>query len=160
MSVPLDLSACSDTISQKSNRIYEQRFIASLSKKIMDKHRLMPNEPLLNPKNLVNIKKLKDFDQFYTAPIHGFENADTYYTQNSSIQFLPKIEKPTLIIQADNDPFLSQSVRAKQSNLGPNTDFVVTRGGGHCGWYSPKKYNQTHFWVNYYICNWLKEVIS
>ncbi len=157
-SVPLDLGACSAQISLPENRLYENRFIKSLSDKIRTKHRIMPDAEELDPAQLTKIKILKDFDDLYTAPLHGYANADTYYAANSSLGFLPSITHPTLIVQADNDPFLSPEVRSASVKVSPSTQLQITRGGGHCGWLMSRPEEGSYYWSNVLALRWLRQL--
>jgi predicted alpha/beta-fold hydrolase len=103
-SAPIHLSSSCEKISQPSNRIYAQRFLRSLKRKILEKDQIMPG---LNTSLLPSIKSIKEFDEAYTAPLHGYASADEYYKRNSSIYFLSHIKVPTLIVNTKNDPFLS-----------------------------------------------------
>jgi len=103
-SVPMDLHSSCEKISQPSNWIYSQRFLRSLRKKVIDKSRILNG---LNAKGLEKIKTLKEFDDHFTGPIHGFKDALDYYHQCSAIRFIKEIKLPTLVISAANDPFLS-----------------------------------------------------
>lgn len=104
-SVPLDLHTSCIKISLPSNRIYSERFLKSLKKKIIAKAAFRKE---LDLKGIDTIASLIEFDDHFTAPIHGFQNAVDYYTKSSSLQFLTNIAIPTLIINAQNDPFLSK----------------------------------------------------
>jgi len=103
-SVPLDLHSSCIKISESSNWIYNQRFLNNLKEKVMRKSRVMPG---LDVTGIGNIKTLMAFDDRYTAPIHGFKDALDYYTRCSSLHFLQAIQIPTLVVNAQNDPFLS-----------------------------------------------------
>jgi predicted alpha/beta-fold hydrolase len=104
ISVPMDLRTSCEKISRPSNRIYASRFIKSLKKKIITKAALMPG---LDTSGIDKIKTLLEFDNRYTAPLHGFKDAVDYYTRCSAINFVNNITTPTLIINTQNDPFLS-----------------------------------------------------
>lgn len=131
-SVPLDVTTSCVKIGQPQNYIYEQRFLRSLRKKILLKAQIMPEAIDIIP--LQTIRKLKEFDDIYTAPLHGFKNAADYYLQNSSRFFLSGISIPTLIVNAINDPFLSPECfdQALVTDL-PHVWLQVTQAGGHCG---------------------------
>ncbi|HTH56264.1 MAG TPA: alpha/beta fold hydrolase [Cyclobacteriaceae bacterium] len=103
-SVPLNLYTSCIQISRKSNWIYSNRFLNHLKKKIKTKAKLMQG---LDVTNIDHIKTLIDFDDRYTAPLHGFGSAIDYYTKCSAIHFLQGIQTPTLVVNAKNDPFLS-----------------------------------------------------
>lgn len=101
-SVPLDLGSSCDTISKPSNWIYSQRFLKSLREKVTRKSKVMS----LDARSLEKIKTLREFDDHFTGPIHGFKDALDYYNRCSAVQFVTHINIPTLVINAANDPFL------------------------------------------------------
>ena len=104
-SVPMDLHTSCLQISRPSNWIYSKRFLNNLKRKIKDKAKVMNG---LDITGIDDITTLMDFDDRYTAPLHGFASAIDYYTKCSSIHFLRGIKTPTLIVNAKNDPFLSK----------------------------------------------------
>jgi len=132
ISVPLHLESSSKKISTGTNLIYSKRFLKTLKLKILAKAKVFPEA--FNLDKLPLLKTLMDFDEHFTAPIHGFKNAKDYYTKNSSLYYLEKIKVPTLIINALNDPFLSDScfpysIGEKFNHL--YMDFPLL--GGHVG---------------------------
>jgi len=144
-SVPLDLQACSRKIAQPENFIYSKRFLRNLKKKIKAKEAVMPNK--ISSEFFPNIKTLEDFDDYYTAPLHGFRDAADYYHQCSSIHFLQSIQIPTLIVNAQNDPFLAKECYLTQeTDTSSNLFFEASVAGGHCG-FMPKGYSWgNNFW--------------
>jgi len=129
-SVPLHLHSSCEKISLPSNRIYATRFLKSLKNKIMLKSSMMPG---LNTKDLARIKTIMDFDNEYTAPLHGYKDAADYYTKCSAINFLSGIKIPTMVINTKNDPFLSKECfPAEYLNSVPVTLEIPLRGG-HVG---------------------------
>ena len=131
-SVPLDLSGSSTKISQRSNWIYNKRFLNHLEKKIKGKAANMPGR--LDVDALRGIKTLRQFDDAYTAPLHGFENAEAYYAYCSALKYLEGIRIPSLIVNAKNDPFLSESCYPVASLKDhPFVDLEVPEEGGHVG---------------------------
>ncbi|MBB6003429.1 YheT family hydrolase [Arcicella rosea] len=129
-SVPLHLSSSSQTIGW----LYTKRFNDSLKKKILAKAKLFPEQ--IQTSNISKIKTLKDFDDCYTSQLHGFQDAEDYYERNSSLYFLDKIQIPTLIINALNDPFLSKACFPfEKVNALDNVFFQAPENGGHCGFY-------------------------
>lgn len=128
-SVPLDLHASCKTISKYG--IYSQRFIKSLKKKVIDKARLQTE---LDVSGINKIKTLIEFDDEYTAPLHHFSNAIEYYEKCSSIHFLDTIKTPTLIVNAQNDPFLSSATHSHPALFNnPFVQFENPKYGGHVG---------------------------
>ncbi len=131
-SVPLNLHTSCIQISRSSNFMYSQRFLNNLKEKIRVKARLIPNQ--LDTSYLNSIKTLIEFDDHYTAPLHGFINAIHYYETCSSINFVQDIAVPTLIINAVNDPFLSSDCYpAETLRDHPMVSFQSPRRGGHVG---------------------------
>lgn len=144
-SVPLHLSSCASKISTSENFIYSWRFLSSLRVKIRQKAKLMPD--LLNVKHLDKIRTLTDFDNFYTAPLHGFKNAEDYYTKCSSIYFLDSIKIPTMIVNAWNDPFLSEKCFFDKDTLPSDMIyFAAPSEGGHCGFMQKSLKKDENFW--------------
>lgn len=131
-SVPLDLSGSSKKISEPGNFIYNKRFLKRLGQKIRLKNATMPGKFDLSLLN--GIKTLREFDDAYTAPLHGFENAEAYYTHCSAINYLEEIRVPALILNAKNDPFLSAECYplAKVKDH-PFVKLEVPEEGGHVG---------------------------
>ncbi len=132
ISVPLELGDSCDKISRPGNRIYARRFLSSLKSKIVAKSKFFPDRIPLEP--LTHIKDIRAFDNFYTGPLHGFEGAEDYYAKNSSIHFLQKIKQDVLIINARNDPFLSDTCFPVElgSSLA-NIFMEFPNQGGHVG---------------------------
>ncbi len=93
---------------------------------------IMPER--IDDKNYRQIKDFKDFDDRYTAPIHGFRDAEDYWEKCSSKQFVPRIKIPVLIINAKNDPFLSSSCYPiEEAAKNKNVHLKMPESGGHVG---------------------------
>lgn len=131
-SAPVDLAASSLKIGKWTNKIYMIRFLRSLHNKIRAK---MPQFPdLLNDDHYDSVKNFRDFDDRYTAPLHGFKDAADYWEKCSSKPGLGNIRIPTLLVSAQNDPFLPTSCfpieAARQSEY---FHFENPKSGGHVG---------------------------
>ena len=130
-SVPIDLYQSCIQISRPGNFMYTWYFMKSLRKKIIEKARSNSN---LNIEPLKHIKNLIDFDNAYTAPLHGYNDAIHYYASCSALQFLDNIKIPTLLVNALNDPFLSESCYpTEQFKLHQLLKIEIPRRGGHVG---------------------------
>jgi predicted alpha/beta-fold hydrolase len=132
VSVPCDLAACAETLSKGFNRMYLHRFLRSLISKVLQKKNRIGNG--FDFEKASQIKDFKDFDDWYTAPVHGFRDAIHYWKLNSSLRFLNSIEIPCLLINALNDPFLASSCFPDPSTI--LSSFVQTcypKYGGHVG---------------------------
>jgi len=142
-SVPLDLAGCSTEIDKPHNFFYARRFLKSLRQKALDKEKLMPG--FMDLSKLAKANSIWEFDDKFTAPLHGFRDAPDYYTKCSAIHFIESIKIPTLVVNAANDPFLSPSCldSSKFESL-ENVYYEMPKQGGHVGFsdYS----NQGSYW--------------
>ncbi|KAG1694797.1 putative esterase YheT [Nymphon striatum] len=104
----------------------------------------------------------KSFSRVYqkhliiTAPLHGFENADDYYSQSSSRQFINTIKKPTLIIHSSDDPFMWNSTVPDESEISENVHLELSDFGGHVGFINGKHPWKTEYWMDKRILGWLQ----
>ena len=106
---------------------------------------MMPEK--LSTSHLAKIKNLYQFDDIYTAPIHGFLNADDYYTRSSAISFLSDIAIDTLLINAVNDPFLPSKCYPNDKDVNnPKLYLEYPEKGGHCGF--PQRINGVYWSEN------------
>lgn len=136
ISVPLHLESSSIKLSTGENMIYSRRFLRTLKAKILEKSVQFPD--LLCTRGLKKIKSLYEFDNHYTGPLHGFQNAHDYYEKCSSIYFLKHIKTPTLILNAQNDPFLSNQCFPVELGQELKKVFMeFPQVGGHVG-FSPR----------------------
>ena len=132
MSVPCDLTSTSHRLAEPANRIYMKRFLRLLRKKIRMKMAVMPGR--LNDDGYERIKNFKDFDDRYTAPVHGFENAEDYWKKASSKPLLRRISVPTLLINAADDPFLTEACfPVDEAKDNPMLLLEIPDHGGHVG---------------------------
>jgi len=131
-STPCDLKGSAKQLEKWSNTIYMKRFLNLLHQKIKAKMKIMPDK--INDHNYDRIKNFRQFDDRYTAPIHGFVNAEDYWQKCSSKQFIPQINIPTLIVNAKNDPFLSESCYPiEEASMNANVTLEIPDHGGHVG---------------------------
>lgn len=152
ISVPCDLRGVSLQLKKWYNYPYEKLFLKTLMQKMEIKSKMFPE--IVDKKLATNIKSLWDFDEYYNAAIHNFENADDYYDQNSSLLFLDNIQIPTLIINSKDDSFLSKSCYpydAAENN--DHIHLIVTAYGGHTGF---SDVNQSKYWSEQVIESFFK----
>ncbi|WP_299703918.1 alpha/beta fold hydrolase [uncultured Pontibacter sp.] len=127
-SVPIDLKSSAKRIS----KIYTQRFLKTLGQKLEQKKEMYPDSLDLTDYSL--FWSFPEFDDKYTAPLHGFENAEDYYKRSSSKQFLKSIQIPTLLVNAKNDPFLTKSCfPVEEAQQNPYFYLETPEDGGHVG---------------------------
>lgn len=152
-SVPLHLSSSSQQLARWENRLYTHRFLQTLLEKVTEKSARYPQD--ITPAMLSSIRSLYDFDDVITGPLHGFKDAEDYYEQNSSLYFLGGIRVPTLVVNAKNDPFLSQECLPEVIQ----SDYVqieLPKQGGHCGFF-PRNY-RGETWSEQRAKAWFKEI--
>lgn len=135
ISTPLSLQGSLKALTQFYNWVYRTSFLYSLKKKYKLKMEHFPER--MTPSELKKIKSLLDFDNHYTAPAHGFKNAQDYYEKNSSLQFLPHIRVPVLLLNAKNDTFLSPACFPYE--LAATSEYIyleTPEHGGHVGFHN------------------------
>lgn len=133
VSVPCDLKASAIQMNRFSNRIYLKRFLDSMKAKAIQKYDTLPNAPL-RKETILSCNSFKDFDDAYTAPAHGFDNAEHYWKSASCKQFIPTIKKPTLLITALDDPFFTKACYPfKEAKENTYFYFETPTYGGHVG---------------------------
>ncbi len=131
-SVPCDLAGASQRLARRRNSIYMRYFMRGLREKIRVKSLMFPH--LLDPAGLSAIRTFVPFDDAYTAPLHGFLDAADYYARCSAKQFLKDIRVPTLMVQAEDDPFLPPSCYPIDEARESHTLWLeIPDYGGHVG---------------------------
>lgn len=141
MSVPFDLARGCRHIQQGFSRVYERHFLKTLTAKARAKIARYP-DLLEDPAVLDQVRTLWEFDDVVTAPVHGFANAADYYARSSSIGFLHGIRVPTLLLSAEDDPFLPPEVLAEVREIArdvPDIEVEFVRHGGHVGFVSGRR---------------------
>lgn len=103
-SVTCDLSGSAVELAKWQNGLYMRRFLKTLREKIEEKALRFPGKLALN--QLDTVQNFQQFDEHFTAPVHGYKNAEDYWAQCSSLISLPNIRIPTLLVNAIDDPFL------------------------------------------------------
>jgi uncharacterized protein len=127
-SVPVDLKSSAKQIS----RIYTQRFLKTLGAKLEQKKQMYPDDLSLEDYSV--LWTFPEFDERYTAPLHGFKSAEEYYARVSSKQFLDNIQIPTLLVNAKNDPFLGKlCYPIQEAKNNPYLYLEMPDDGGHVG---------------------------
>ncbi|MEM1323944.1 MAG: alpha/beta fold hydrolase [Bacteroidota bacterium] len=131
-STPCDLMASAHLLDDPRNKIYRDRFARMLFAKISAKAEQFPG--VVDLSNFEKIKVWKDFDNFFSAPINGYRDADDFYYQASAIHYMEPIEIPCLLVNAINDPILSPECSPEDfAQRKPNFFLETPRHGGHVG---------------------------
>ena len=135
ISAPVDLARAGSRLDRGFNRYsYTRHFLQTLRRKTQDK--ISTHHLPIAPRDLRAVKTLYAFDNLYTAPMHGYRDADDYWQRASSKPWLNSIAVPTLIVHACNDPFLSAKTYLDENLLSPHITLELPRQGGHVGFVS------------------------
>ena len=137
-SVPCNLRNSAVMLKEPGNRFYEQRFLKKLLKKIAIKADQHPDTI-----SAEGIGQMDDFDEFhdrYTAPLHGYASKEDFFEKATCDQFLPSIDRPVLIVNAENDPMLGEPCYPKEIAGKSKLVFLeIPKRGGHVGFTIKKK---------------------
>ena len=137
VSTPFDLARSSRSINSGFARVYQWNFLRSLKRKACEK---VGQHPDICPEaELDAVSTMWEFDDRFTAPLHGFRDAADYYARSSSIHFLERIRRPTLLLSARDDPFHPREVLADVEAISATSRFLTTEfhdRGGHVGFVS------------------------
>lgn len=145
ISPPIDLASCARSLMERKNWIYEIRFLRSLRKTMRERARLFPG--VYDTERLAQIRSLWDWDETFQHH-NGFAGAADYYAQASSLGFIPKIAIPTLIIHAQDDPFIPFAPFSDprlHENL--NVLLVTPQHGGHVAFCGIKQPDEDRSWA-------------
>ena len=98
---------------------------------------------------LGSVRTVRDFDERFTAPHHGFRDADDYYHRASSLRVVDRVSVPTLVVSADDDPFVPRA-QFDDPGIAANRRITVqiTSHGGHCGFYARASADFDGYWPN------------
>ena len=143
VSVPCDLESSAKKLSSGFSKIYLNRFLKRLKEKVRSKEKIFPN--IVDYKGIYEANDFIEFDNLFTAPINGFDDVYDYWSKNSCKGYISTISTPTIILNAENDPFLpSECYPRIECENNEKVHLFTPKHGGHVGF--PKKVNG----VNYY----------
>jgi predicted alpha/beta-fold hydrolase len=156
VSTPFDLAAGSQHLEQGFARAYVWHFVRNLKRKARAALAVHPNLPV-RLERIEASETFWEFDDCFTAPVHGFAGAADYYTRASSLPFLPDVTVPALLLSAVDDPFLPASVleqvRVVAKAGGPLVPEFTPRGG-HVGWVSGSPF-APNYYMEARVTEWL-----
>jgi predicted alpha/beta-fold hydrolase len=146
VSPSVDLSASAEAIERPANRLYMRNFMHNLRRRIRYKQKLYPE--LYDATDLHLVRTIRDFDERYTAAHGGFINADDYYARASALPLLGRIRIPTLIIHAQDDPFIPFEP-LRHPSIKENSYLVMLdpQHGGHVGFVASETEGEDRFWA-------------
>lgn len=158
ISVPFELQKAADRIQQGFSRLYQWYFLKCIRERLLNKFQSVP--PHLDPDLLLRAATVREFDNKYTAPLHGFSNADEYYTAASSRQYLRSIQIPTLVLHARDDPFMTEDVIPGADEVSSSVTLEVTEAGGHVGFISGRYPWAPTYWLEERAPEFLRDYLK
>jgi predicted alpha/beta-fold hydrolase len=164
VSVPLQLDICANKLDQGFSKLYRKHLISNLIIYMENKQQHLESKGLydeaLKISELGSLKGIKSFwayDDRVVAKLHNFKDVHEYYKLSSSRQFLKSIQIPTIIIQAEDDPFMTKEVLPDQSELSPSVELLLTKYGGHVGFITANNIFKPEYWLESYIPEFLRQ---
>lgn len=132
ISVPCDLRGAAERLDSPDRRFYLRRFINSMRRRMAEKERQFGSR---FPSDAARpCRTFREFDDQFTAPLHGYRDASDYWERCSANRFLEAIRIPTLILNACDDPFLSAGCYPIElARNHPWVHLETPQGGGHVG---------------------------
>jgi predicted alpha/beta-fold hydrolase len=159
VSVPYDLGACADRMNRGGARIYASFFLRSLRAKVRAKEAQLAG--LCQVERGLKAKRVRDFDEALTAPLHGFAGAEDYYRRSSAGQFLSRISIPTLLIHSLDDPIaVAESIPHGTIEGNPHLTTALTATGGHVGFVEGPGPWSPSFWAEQRGAEFLATVLN
>lgn len=159
VSVPIDIASSEREMDKLKNKLYIEQFLKTIRLKVLEKSHKFPDFSL-DKEKLFKTTKFKHLEHLYTVPVFGFESPEDYWSKASSKPFIPKINKPTLLINAKDDSFLAQECFPIEEAKDSNTFFLeISKYGGHVGFITNFKQHESR-WLEKRISRFIKENIQ
>lgn len=156
VSVPFDLTDASNTVEHGMSQIYKWTLLGSMRRSTRRKFkRVKPPFPLPNIRTL---RTFRAFDNALTAPLHGFRDADDYYTICSSRHYLKNITVPTLILHSSDDPLMTPASVPREEELSPAVTLELSHKGGHVGFVNGSLL-RPNMWLGNRIMRYLSDAV-
>jgi predicted alpha/beta-fold hydrolase len=157
VSPALDLTSTVEALEKPSNTIYQSLFVRGLKNLALRKKQLYPD--LYDVTGIENLRTVRDFDETYTAPHAGFVNAADYYTKCSAIRVTAKVRTPTLIIHAQDDPFVPYAPLLRpEVSSNPNITAEMPPHGGHVAFVSSN--SKARFWAEHRLASYAQTLLK
>jgi len=153
-SAPCDLTSSAALLDERQSRFYKRKFYKKLSNKMRLKAKQFPGSIAIE--KLAEVKSWRDFDELFSAPLNGFMNAQAFYDQASSINFIAGIQIPTLLVNAQNDPILTKACSPIEIAKNHPYFFLETPAkGGHVAFVLP---NNPYSWMEIRALEFIEQV--
>jgi predicted alpha/beta-fold hydrolase len=155
----IEIEECTRALERRENFLYEWNFVRDLKRRMRTKARLQPGA--FDLAVLATIRTVREFDERVTAPHFGFRDASDYYDRASAMRVVDRIRVPTLIITAEDDPFVpSQAFRDPKVTSNPHIDLRLCEHGGHCGFVGERSGMDDGYWAENQIVAFVEQSIA
>jgi predicted alpha/beta-fold hydrolase len=155
----MELAECVGALERKQNFVYQWNFVRGLKARMRRKNAAYPGRFPIG--RLAEVRTVRQFDEFFTAPHFGFNGASDYYHRASAMRVIDRIRVPALIITAQDDPFVPVGpFRDPRLTANPHITLIVTRHGGHCGFVSDPTGVDDGYWAERQIVDFAEKAIS
>lgn len=158
VSVPYELKTGARKLDSGFSRLYQQHLLGNLKKATAHKKTLLSEK--IDFECSQSVTTIYDFDEFVTAPLHGFKDAEDYYARSSSRQYLKHISLPTLLLHAKDDPFMTPDVIPTNDELSEYTTLELSSSGGHVGFVSGKWPWSAEYWLESRLIEYFSNYFS
>lgn len=155
--VPFDLDATADRLNVGFSRLYQRALLRSLYRAVREKHRHMQH-PLAHAVARMPAS-FREFDNAYTAPLHGFADVRDYYRRASCKSKLHRIRTPVLILQAADDPFNRPTSLPAADELSDCVTLELSAGGGHVGFVEGPPW-RPRYWLDRRIPEYIEQQLN
>lgn len=155
ISVPFKLDNAATTINQGFSTIYQSYMLDAMRQLYLRKLDNFNHQ--LSKEMLLNIKTFWEYDDRITATVFGFKNAKHYYHTQSCLHYLSAIETQTLIIHAEDDPFMTPEVIPKAFQLSKDILFEVSSHGGHVGFIGNEDGSLPEYWLKHRVLKFYRD---
>ena len=146
-SVPFSIRPCAERLRTGFSRIYQMRLLDAVKAALRRKHPHVTPSPLVNLARALAARDFIEYDEAYTAPLAGYLDAEDYYTHSSCGQMLRNICRPTLVVHALDDPFMTAAIVPGLEALSPFLTLEVAQSGGHVGFVSADVFGMPYCWL-------------
>ena len=154
-SAPFLLEPCANRLRTGFARFYQNHLIRALRAMVVRKQDLLVSAGI-DPAAIHRARDFFEFDDAYTAPLNGFADARDYYARCSCGPFLGRIARPTLIINAIDDPFMVRGIVPQAETLAPPVTIELARRGGHVGFIAADARGRWSWWLEQRLAAWLE----
>jgi predicted alpha/beta-fold hydrolase len=150
---PLDLSACADSLESPRGRLYTRYFMGRLRAAYGRRQRRHPQ--LYEAGRERTVLTVREFDERITAPYGGYRDAADYYARSSAGPWLREVDRPTLVLAAEDDPMVpGESVRRYALPASGLVEREILPTGGHVGFVAPAE-APGRFWAADRVLAWM-----